>query len=186
MDDPYYSQRWNADARGIPFLLTREQWYAWWESTGHFHERGRKKGQYVMARLGDTGSYELGNIKCILATENTSEAFVHKPALRIESAERLALIRQSPEIQKKASAAVSKALTNNPKHPMKRLDVAAKVAAANKGRVNPAHSVYMTGANNPMFGNHPSEETRLRQASARRAYWARQRQLKQCQGAINV
>jgi hypothetical protein len=70
----YSSQRLSAGCRGIDFKLTFEEWYDWWQATGHYHERGRKKGQYCMSRIGDTGAYELGNIFCQLFSKNVSDA----------------------------------------------------------------------------------------------------------------
>jgi hypothetical protein len=56
--------------RGIDWQLTFEQWFGWWLESGHYHERGRLKDQYVMARFGDTGPYSLDNIMCIPNKEN--------------------------------------------------------------------------------------------------------------------
>lgn len=71
----YLDQRWNATIkRNIKWNLCFETWMKWWEATGHWHERGCKTGQYCMARFNDIGPYELGNIKCILQSENSSEA----------------------------------------------------------------------------------------------------------------
>jgi hypothetical protein len=69
----YATAKSNAKARGVPFNLTIDEWYDWWIATGHWHERGCRKGQYVMARFSDKGPYALGNIKCILHSENASE-----------------------------------------------------------------------------------------------------------------
>ena len=70
----YIEQRDNAKRRKIKFNFTFEEWQCWWESTGHFRKRGCKKGQYVMARFNDTGPYQVGNVKCILHSENRSES----------------------------------------------------------------------------------------------------------------
>jgi hypothetical protein len=69
----YRMQKVNAATRGIPFLLTFEEWMGWWEATGHYHEYGRKRGQYCMARKGDVGPYALDNIYCATATENQDD-----------------------------------------------------------------------------------------------------------------
>jgi hypothetical protein len=60
----FSQQRCMADKRNIEWKLTFEQWIDWWVATGHYHERGRGKGKYVMCRYGDKGPYELGNIYC--------------------------------------------------------------------------------------------------------------------------
>ena len=70
-------QRHDARKRGIKFNLTFEEWCGWWNQTGHWYERGVRKGQYVMARFDDTGSYKLNNIKCITCTENHKEARIN-------------------------------------------------------------------------------------------------------------
>lgn len=66
----YHTQKGHAKRRGVPFKLTLEEWFDWWQSTGHYHERGRTKDCYVMARHNDTGPYELGNIYCCTVAEN--------------------------------------------------------------------------------------------------------------------
>lgn len=71
--------RTNARMRGIEFKLTFEEWFCWWMDTGHYMERGNKRGQYVMGRIGDKGAYELGNIVCIQAQENSTAPHVGKP-----------------------------------------------------------------------------------------------------------
>lgn len=69
----FLNQRTGAEKRNIPFRLTFSEWQAWWEQTGHQHERGSGRHQYVMARKGDQGAYELGNIECITAKQNIED-----------------------------------------------------------------------------------------------------------------
>jgi hypothetical protein len=69
----WFNQRGAARRRGIPFRLTFEAWEQWWVDSGHYHERGKQHHQYVMARVGDAGAYELGNIECITARRNCIE-----------------------------------------------------------------------------------------------------------------
>lgn len=71
--------RMNAKLRGIEFKLTFEEWFCWWVNTGHYHERGREVGKYVMGRKGDKGAYELGNIECVLANVNSTAPHIGKP-----------------------------------------------------------------------------------------------------------
>ncbi len=66
----YRQQRGNAKLRGIPFLLTPEEWWDIWQASGHWHERGRRKDQYCMARFGDKGAYEKGNVEITTTHEN--------------------------------------------------------------------------------------------------------------------
>jgi hypothetical protein len=65
-----------AERRGIPFLLTFEDWWKMWESSGRWNERGNRRHQYVMARFGDKGGYELGNVRICTAAENRAEQVI--------------------------------------------------------------------------------------------------------------
>ena len=70
----YDNQRHTAGKRGIGFHLTFEQWFEFWQQSGHYAERGRKRGQYVMARFGDTGPYAIDNIFIHSAEGNAGDA----------------------------------------------------------------------------------------------------------------
>lgn len=76
----FAQQRRDAKGRRIPFLLNFEQWLQIWEQSGVFSKRGSKKGQYVMARYGDSGPYSITNVKIILCEENHCEANLGKPS----------------------------------------------------------------------------------------------------------
>lgn len=67
----YVQQKTNAKKRGIPFLLTFEQWLAIWGDK--LPLRGRGRGKLVMARIGDRGPYAPGNVKIIPASANVAE-----------------------------------------------------------------------------------------------------------------
>jgi hypothetical protein len=69
----FIQQRANARYRGIDWDLTFDQWRDWWLATGRVDERGRLRGQWVMARPGDVGAYAIGNIKCMRAEDNVTE-----------------------------------------------------------------------------------------------------------------
>ena len=69
----YKTHSYRAKRSGIEFLLTFDEWMKIWEDSGHFHERGCHRGQYVMARFGDKGPYAVGNVKIIKHEENGSE-----------------------------------------------------------------------------------------------------------------
>ena len=73
MERQYAMQKARAKQRGIPFLLTYDEWLAIWKASGHLHERGRGREKWVMARLGDAGSYSVNNVKIIPFAENSSE-----------------------------------------------------------------------------------------------------------------
>jgi hypothetical protein len=64
----------SAKQRGIPFLLSYGEWLAVWQESGHLQERGRESGKYVMARNGDAGAYEVGNVSIITGAQNAADA----------------------------------------------------------------------------------------------------------------
>jgi hypothetical protein len=62
-----------ARTRGIEWCFEYDQWVAWWvKHAGHdwMKKRGRRKGQYCMARRGDKGPYAPGNVDCISVSKN--------------------------------------------------------------------------------------------------------------------
>lgn len=77
----YVGQRNNAYKRGIEWKLTLWEWWCIWEKSGKWGCRGRGQGGYVMARKGDAGGYEVGNVFICLATENNSETPQKKSGL---------------------------------------------------------------------------------------------------------
>ena len=74
----YQSHAHSSKSRGIPFAFTILGWCLWWKHElariGPHARRGLQRGQYVMARKGNQGAYEPGNVECILATDNTAQA----------------------------------------------------------------------------------------------------------------
>jgi hypothetical protein len=70
----YKAQRYRASRRGVTFLLTFEEWTAIWLESGKWKQRGRRRGQYVMARFGDVGAYAVGNVCICEAGVNCAEA----------------------------------------------------------------------------------------------------------------
>lgn len=69
----YKQQRENSERRGISFELTFAQWWLIWYRSGKYHLRGRRLGQYCMARKGDRGPYAVGNVEIKKNEENRSE-----------------------------------------------------------------------------------------------------------------
>jgi hypothetical protein len=69
----YAAHRQNARWRNIPFLLTFEEWTEIWVASGKWEQRGSRRGQYCMARPGDQGAYEVGNVRIVLAEDNRAE-----------------------------------------------------------------------------------------------------------------
>jgi hypothetical protein len=70
----YKDQRYRAFSRGVPFLLTFGEWTSIWLESGKWEQRGRRRGQYVMARFKDVGAYAVGNVYICEAGVNAGEA----------------------------------------------------------------------------------------------------------------
>jgi len=76
----YYAQALGAVKRDIDFNLTFKEWWDIWQQSGHYNERGCKKGQYVMARLGpDIGPYEVGNVVIQTCHQNNIDGNLNIP-----------------------------------------------------------------------------------------------------------
>lgn len=58
----------------IAMRLTFRQWSELWLNSGHWHERGRSRGKYVMSRHHDLGDYAIGNVSIRTHASNSSEA----------------------------------------------------------------------------------------------------------------
>jgi hypothetical protein len=69
----YLTQKSHAKSRGIPFLLTFDEWWEVWFESGKWNRRGRRRDQFVMARHGDIGPYANGNVRICSIQENVSE-----------------------------------------------------------------------------------------------------------------
>ena len=69
------STRKRKDKNGIQIemRLSFDEWLNIWMQSGHWDERGRKKGQYCMSRINDIGHYEVDNIEIKLFSDNVSE-----------------------------------------------------------------------------------------------------------------
>jgi hypothetical protein len=67
----------SAKRRGIPFRFTLLGWVLWWHGElariGDGAARGRRHGQYVMGRIGDSGAYEPGNVLAMPPHENARQ-----------------------------------------------------------------------------------------------------------------
>jgi hypothetical protein len=58
----FQAQRTTARRRGIPFLLTFTEWWAWWQIDERWERRGNGLGKLMMARFNDQGPYSPGNV----------------------------------------------------------------------------------------------------------------------------
>lgn len=72
----YYIQKGGAKARGIPFLLTFEEWYQWFLDHGVDRNvpQPNSGNSWAMCRFGDQGAYELGNIYLSTQSQNVVDA----------------------------------------------------------------------------------------------------------------
>lgn len=71
----YHEHGAGACRRKIDFDLTFKEWLRIWLSSGHIHERGVKRGEYVMGRNGDKGPYTIDNVRIITCSENSKEVW---------------------------------------------------------------------------------------------------------------
>lgn len=72
--DPYHAYLRHiagAEARGIGFKFTFEEWWAIWEP--HWARRGNKGQEMCMCRTADKGDYEPGNVRIATNRENAHE-----------------------------------------------------------------------------------------------------------------
>jgi len=69
----YIEHRENARKRNIAFLLTFDEWWDLWQQSGKWDQRGNRRGKYCMARFGDRGAYEIGNVSICPIETNRSE-----------------------------------------------------------------------------------------------------------------
>jgi len=65
----YSAHKTRAKERGIKFNLTFDEWWSLWKP--YYGSSG--KGRLVMCRLGDTGPYEIGNVRIDTASNNALE-----------------------------------------------------------------------------------------------------------------
>jgi hypothetical protein len=72
----YHAHKGRAKRRGIPFLLTYEEWFNIWENSGKI--RGTGSDDYCMARHNDIGPYAVGNVSIIKMKTNSAFAVTHR------------------------------------------------------------------------------------------------------------
>lgn len=70
----YITHKHNAQRRKVPWEFTFETWWDMWEKSGKWELRGRGEGKYCMARKGDIGPYNPGNVEIKLSVDNSKEA----------------------------------------------------------------------------------------------------------------
>lgn len=126
MRDPYRKaytqQKCNAKQRGVPFLLSFEEWKTIWLGSNKWDERGRGAAKYCMCRIGDAGAYEVGNVFIGLGAKNVRDGNLGKFDSDITRAKKSASLTGKPHPWS--------AGTNNVMH---RPEVKAKISAATSG-----------------------------------------------------
>jgi hypothetical protein len=69
----YSVQKRTAKQRGIEWKFTFKEWWAWWQVDNRWENRGRGRGCFVMARIGDQGPYSPDNVYCATAEQNVKD-----------------------------------------------------------------------------------------------------------------
>ena len=137
--EKFKMHRGHAKGRGIPFRMTFEERMHLWQQSGRWHRRGNRRGFFVMARNGDRGGYEVGNVRICLFEENRAEQKAvgpvgnrnhlghrHGAASRAKMSAAQRRRMSDPAERAKNGAAVRRALSDPA--------VRAKISAANRRR----------------------------------------------------
>jgi hypothetical protein len=95
----YNSQKCAAKKRGIPFLLSYDEWQYIWDASGKWEERGRGSNKYCMARHNDIGPYAVDNISIITNHENLSLGNKDRWKGKIVSDETKNKLREAKKLQ---------------------------------------------------------------------------------------
>jgi hypothetical protein len=66
----FLTQRSNSQQRDLGWEFDFKEWLNFWIDSGHVLQRGVRKGEYVMSRFNDIGSYSKTNCEIILSTDN--------------------------------------------------------------------------------------------------------------------
>lgn len=82
----FQQQRCNARSRTIPFRLTFDQWLKVWHDSGKLSERGKGDNKYCMARLKDSGAYEIGNVYITTFTGNITDGYFYRGGRKYKGA----------------------------------------------------------------------------------------------------
>ena len=100
----FYHQMKNAERRGVPFRLTFDQWLAIWKQSGH-SPGGQSNADYCMARHGDKGAYEIGNVSIITCEEN-NRTKRHTESAKVAISEAMKNRVMTPTHKKRIGAAL--------------------------------------------------------------------------------
>ena len=126
----YQLQKYDANKRGILWQFNYPIWLKIWYKSGHWKDRGCRRGQYVMARFGDKGPYAPENVRICTVEENRAEAIqVFGPEVR----KRMSLAQTG----RKHSLATRRKMSESQKGRTASDETRAKMSAAKKGKPGP-------------------------------------------------
>ena|SRR5258708_26013420 len=145
----FIDHRKAAKRRSIPFLLTFDQWWDIWNCSGHWDNRGKLRHQYCMARFGDQGAYEVGNIQIITVSQNCAER-------KTSDKQRAILSATHTGNKYSAGRAVS-------------LETRQKIRESLRGRSQ------NVGRDNGMFGHFYTLEERMKMSEGQKLAWKRRK-----------
>ena len=116
MRTKFHSHKGNAKVRGVPFLLSFDEWRTLWLDSGKWSQRGARRGQYVMARYGDRGPYAVGNVRICLSGENHQEKkVVGSPGARNGAFGKNYWVTQAPDAREARRLTISLKSKGRPK-----------------------------------------------------------------------
>jgi hypothetical protein len=68
-------QKRKAKRRNIPWLLSFDDWWNIWQSSGKWELRGNTGESYCMCRKGDAGPYSVENVRIDTMSNNSKENY---------------------------------------------------------------------------------------------------------------
>ena len=69
-------QKRKAKQRKIGWELSFDDWWSIWQESGHWESRGRNADDYCMCRIGDKGSYKVGNVFIAKNRQNSKDSYL--------------------------------------------------------------------------------------------------------------
>jgi hypothetical protein len=96
----YDDHKRHAKDRGIPFLLSYQEWLEMWLLSGKWELRGREAGCYVMARYGDVGAYSTRNCYICTVEENLADRWDGEALKDTEVSEIISLYKNTQHSQR--------------------------------------------------------------------------------------
>jgi len=157
-------QRNDAKRRGIAFELTFDEWLTIWVGSGHLHERGRQRDQYVMSRFRDVGAYTVGNVAIIPQVENSITPHLGRPK-SLEMRAKVSAANYGHAVSEDARAKISAARRGRALSAEHKLKLSLSLTGVSK---SPEHRARIAAANRARAGRVVSAETRAKISLARK------------------